>query len=73
MPSFDPSFGFSFSFSDFGLDELGVRFLSSIWCQACEAFSSSSIVYAVDKSDVNMVLSVLTILISFNKSETLPA
>jgi hypothetical protein len=48
MLSFDPSFGLSFSFSDFGLDELGVRFLGSIWCQASKAFSSSSMVYVVD-------------------------
>lgn len=27
MPSFEVSFGFSFSFSDFNLEELGMRFL----------------------------------------------
>ena len=49
MPSFDASFGFSLSFSDFDLEELGIRFLCSVCCQACAAFSISSMVYVMDE------------------------
>jgi hypothetical protein len=51
MPSFDASFGFSFSFSDFDLEELAMRFLCSVWCQACTAFSISSMVCVMDEPD----------------------
>jgi hypothetical protein len=71
MPSFDASFGLSFS--DLSLEELGMRFLGSACCQACMAPSSSLIVYPMDEADANKARTVLTTPISSNKAEDLLA